>query len=86
VLFPTFLNGACACAPCVVLAHDDFIVDCIVLGLLEMHFWSMAELIVVGRCWIPVTICKRNFSDNRCPIMCEVRSICIAKIHQCFFY
>jgi hypothetical protein len=37
-------------APCVVLAHADFIVDCIVLGLLECifgHFWSMGELIVV---------------------------------------
>jgi hypothetical protein len=34
------MNGACARAPCVVLAHADFIVDCIVLGLLEMHFWS----------------------------------------------
>jgi hypothetical protein len=39
-LFPAFLNGACARAPCVVLAHADFIADCIVLGLLEMHFWS----------------------------------------------
>ena len=56
-LFPAFLNGACARAPCVVLVHVDFIVDCIVLGLLEMHFWSMGELIDVWRCWIPVTIC-----------------------------
>jgi hypothetical protein len=57
VFFPAFMNGACACAPCVVLAHSDFIVDCIVLGLLEMHFRSMGELIAVWRCWIHVTIC-----------------------------
>jgi len=63
-LFPAFLNGACAHAPYVVLAHANFIADCIVLGLLEMHFWSMGELIVVWRCWIPVTICGRNFGDN----------------------
>jgi hypothetical protein len=43
--FSAFLNGACARAPCVVLAHADFIVGCIVLDLLEVHFWSMGELI-----------------------------------------
>jgi hypothetical protein len=47
VLFPTFLNGACARAPCVVSAHADFILDCILLDLLEMNFWSMGELICV---------------------------------------
>jgi hypothetical protein len=62
--FLAFLNGACAHAPYVVLVHADFIVDCIVLGLLEMYFWSMVELIDVWRCWIPVTICGRNFSDS----------------------
>ena len=56
-LFSAFLNGACAHAPYVVLARVDFIVDCIFLGLLEIHFWSMGELIAVWRCWIPVTIC-----------------------------
>ena len=39
----------------------------------------MGELIAIWRCWIPVTICGRNFSDNRCPLMNEVRSIHIAK-------
>jgi hypothetical protein len=28
-------------------------------------FWAMDELIGVWRCWIPITICGRNFSDNR---------------------
>jgi hypothetical protein len=48
--FPAFLDGACACAPCIVIAHPDFITGCIVLDLLEMifgQFWSMGELIVV---------------------------------------
>jgi hypothetical protein len=62
--FSCVYEWPCARAPCVVLAHADFIVDCIVLGLLEMHFLSMGELIVVWRCWIPVTICGRNFGDN----------------------
>ena len=47
VLFRCYLAITCALAPYVVLAHVDFIVDCIVLGLLEMHFWSMGELICV---------------------------------------
>jgi hypothetical protein len=85
-LFLAFLNGACACTPCVVLAHANFVAYCIVLGLLQMHFLSMGELIYVWRCWIPVTICGRNFSDNRCPLMCQFRSIRITEIHQCFFY
>jgi hypothetical protein len=38
--FPVFLTGACACAPCISLAHADFITGCIVLDLLEMLFWS----------------------------------------------
>jgi hypothetical protein len=42
-LFPTFLNDACVCAPCVVSMHAD----CIVLDLLEMKFWSLGELICV---------------------------------------
>ena len=46
-------------------AHADFIVDYIVLGLLEMHFWSIGELIAVWRCWIPITIYGQNFSDNK---------------------
>jgi hypothetical protein len=44
--FLAFLNGACAHAPCVVLARADFITGCIVLDLLEMHFWSMSELMI----------------------------------------
>jgi hypothetical protein len=59
-LFPAFINGACAGTPYVFLVHAD----CIVLGILEMNFWSMGELIVVWRCWIPVTIYGQNFSDN----------------------
>jgi hypothetical protein len=45
--FLLFLNGACVRAPCVVLAHADFITSCIVLDHLEMHFWSMSELMCV---------------------------------------
>ena len=45
--FCVFLNGACACTPCVVLVHADFIASCIVLDLLEMHFWPMSELLSV---------------------------------------
>jgi hypothetical protein len=45
--FLAFLDGACVRAPCVVLAHDDFITGCIVLDLLEMHFWSMSKLMGV---------------------------------------
>jgi hypothetical protein len=36
--FLAFLDGACARAPCVVIAHIDFITGCIVLDLLEMIF------------------------------------------------
>jgi hypothetical protein len=46
-LFRRYLTVARARAPCVVLAHADFIVGCIVLDLLEMHFWSMSELMSV---------------------------------------
>jgi hypothetical protein len=46
-VFLVFLDGACVCASCVVLAHADFITGCIVLDLLEMHFWSMSELMDV---------------------------------------
>jgi hypothetical protein len=59
-LFPAFINGACAHTPYVFLVYAD----CIVLVILEMNFWSMGELIVVWRCWIPVTIYGQNFSDN----------------------
>jgi hypothetical protein len=45
--FLAFMDGACARAPCVVLVHSDFITGCIVLDLLEMHFWSMSELMSV---------------------------------------
>ena len=45
--FLAFLDGACVRAPYVVLAHSDFIVGCIVLDILEMHFWSMSELMSV---------------------------------------
>jgi hypothetical protein len=38
VIFPVFLDGACACAPCIVIAHPDFITGCIVLDLLEILF------------------------------------------------
>jgi hypothetical protein len=37
--FSVLLDGACASAPCVVIAHLDFITSCIVLDLLEMLFW-----------------------------------------------
>jgi hypothetical protein len=33
--FIAFLDGACACAPCVVIVHLDFITGCTVLDLLE---------------------------------------------------
>jgi hypothetical protein len=46
-VFLAFLDGACVCVPCVVLAHADFITSCIVLDLLEMHFRSMSELMGV---------------------------------------
>jgi hypothetical protein len=46
-VFLAFMDGACAHAPCVVLAHADFITGCIVLDLLEMHFCSMSELMGV---------------------------------------
>ena len=48
--FLAFMDGACACAPYVVIAHADFVTSCIALDLLEIlcgHFWSMGELIVV---------------------------------------
>jgi hypothetical protein len=46
-LFLAFFNGACVRSPCVVSTHANFIVDCMVLDLLEMHFWYMGELICV---------------------------------------
>jgi hypothetical protein len=48
--FPVFIDGACVRAPCIVIAHPDFITGCIVLYLLEIifgHFWSMGELIAI---------------------------------------
>jgi len=57
-----------------------------VCALWKCIFCAMDELIGVWRCWIPITICGRYFSDNRCPLMYEVRSIRIAKICQCFLY
>jgi hypothetical protein len=71
---------------CSVSAHVNFITSCIVCAFWKCFFGAAGELIGVWRYWIPATICRKNFSDNRCPLMCEVRSIRIAKIHQCFFY
>jgi hypothetical protein len=46
-LFRRYLIAARAHAPCVFLVHADFIAGCIVLDLLEMHFWPMSELMSV---------------------------------------
>jgi hypothetical protein len=46
-IFLAFLDSLCVRTPYVVLAHADFIIGCIVLDLLEMHFWSMSELMGV---------------------------------------
>jgi hypothetical protein len=46
-LFRCYLTVARARVPCVFLVHADFIVGCIVLDLLEMHFWPMSELMSV---------------------------------------
>jgi hypothetical protein len=45
--FIKFMDDTCSRAPCVVLVHADFITGCIVLDLLEMHFWYMSELMGV---------------------------------------
>jgi hypothetical protein len=37
--FLAFSTGARVRASCISLAHVDFITGCIVLDLLEMHFW-----------------------------------------------
>jgi hypothetical protein len=47
--FLAFLDCACAHTPYVVLAHANFITSCLVLDLLEMHFWSMSELMGVWK-------------------------------------
>jgi hypothetical protein len=46
-LFRCYLTVMRACVPYVFLVHADLIIDCIVLDLLEMHFWSMSELMSV---------------------------------------
>jgi hypothetical protein len=41
VLFHVFLNGAYVRAPCVVVEHADFIVDCIVLVVFgDCFIWN----------------------------------------------
>jgi hypothetical protein len=62
--FLAFLAYACARASCIVSAHVNFITSCIVCALWKCIFGAMNELIGVWRCWIPVTICGKNFSDN----------------------
>jgi hypothetical protein len=45
--FQHYMNAARARVPCIFFVHADFIAGCILLDLLEMHFWSMSELMSV---------------------------------------
>jgi hypothetical protein len=55
--FPTFMDGACARVPYVVIAHLDYIIGYIVFELLEMlfsvilvHGWTHSCLKMIDSC------------------------------------
>ena len=85
----TFLSRACARASRWCKAPFNFWLLCIVFSLIEcceINSVPWVTSLLFFWCWVLVTMCRWNFSDNRCPLMDEVRRKRIAEIHQCFFY
>ena len=73
----TNMLRAHACAPSGCKAPCNFWSFCIVLTPFCAVDFNLMPWMTVFLCWwcgVLVALCGRNFSDNRCPLMDEVRS------------